>query len=112
MTRPITDTLRSIQGGALVDEATDKLRELMLAVEETGKGGKLLLEVSVAKLTRGGAMTLKGRVKTTMPAEAPAEQIFWLSPDGDPLSEDPSQQKLDLKVAPAVGAPSELRQAG
>jgi hypothetical protein len=109
MGRPITDTLRNIQGGALVDEATDALRELLVQVDETGRGGKLVLELTVSKLTRGGAVAIKGRVKTTMPPVAPAEGVFWVSPEGDALTEDPNQQKLDLKVAQQP--PRELRTA-
>lgn len=111
MTKPITDTLRNIQNGALVDDASDQLRDLLIAVDTTGKSGKLTIEISVAKLTRGGAVTLKGRVKTTKPAEAPAEGVFWVSPEGDALTEDPNQQKLDLKVAPGPRTEA-LKQAG
>lgn len=111
MSRPITDTLRNIQSGRLVDEATDALRDLLIRVDETGKSGKLTLEISVSKLSRGGAVALRGKVKVSAPPEAPAEGIFWVSPEGDALTEDPNQQKLDLKVAPAPAAGA-LRTAG
>jgi hypothetical protein len=62
MTRPITDTLRHIGGGVFIDTASDKLTELVNAVDETGKPGKLLLEVSVKKASRGGAMHITGKV--------------------------------------------------
>jgi hypothetical protein len=56
-------------------------------------------------------VALRGKVKVSAPPEAPAEGIFWVSPEGDALTEDPNQQKLDLKVAaaPTTGA---LRTAG
>lgn len=111
MAKPITDTIRSIQNGAFVDAATEELRRLLLAVDESGKSGKLTLEISVAKLTRGGAVTIKDRSKLQLPNEAPAEGIFWVSPEGDPLTEDPHQQKLDLKVAAPAKA-TDLRTAG
>lgn len=111
MSKPITDILRNIQNGSLVDEASDAMRDLLIRVDESGKTGKLTLEISVSKLSRGGAVALRGKVKVSAPAEAPAEGIFWVSPEGDALTEDPNQQKLDLKVAapPSTGA---LRTAG
>ena len=109
MARPITDTLRNIQNGALIDEATEKLRELLLRVDETGKGGTLTLQLKVAKLTRGGAVSIKGKCTTSLPPEAPAEGVFWVSPEGNALTEDPNQQRLDLKVAAAPA--QELRNA-
>ena len=39
--RPITDTLRHIGGGVFIDTASDKLAELVAAVDSTGKAGAL-----------------------------------------------------------------------
>ena len=60
MTRPITDTLRHIGEGVFVDTASAKLQELVSAVDETGKAGRIDLTISVKKATRGGAMILTG----------------------------------------------------
>lgn len=57
-TRPITDTLRHIGGGVFVDTASDKLAELVSAVDSTGKAGRLDLTITVKKASRGGAMLL------------------------------------------------------
>ena len=43
--KPITDTLRSLRSGVLVDEATDALAELVNAVMETGKAGELTIKL-------------------------------------------------------------------
>jgi hypothetical protein len=106
MARPITDTLRAIQQGALVDDATDKLRELLLAVEDTGRPGKLVIELAVSRATRGGAVNIKGRVLAKPPTDDAIEAIFWVGPEGDPLAGDPRQESLDLKV---VEPPSSSR---
>ena len=71
MIRPITDTLRHIGGGVFIDTASDKLAELVNAVAESGKSGRIDLTINVKKATRGGAMILTGKVKLTKPAEAP-----------------------------------------
>jgi len=59
MTRPITDTLRHIGGGVFVDTASAKLQEivrqeLVSAVDETGKSGRIDLAITVKKATRDG----------------------------------------------------------
>lgn len=39
MARPITDTLRILQGGAFLDECSDMLADVVKSVDETGKAG-------------------------------------------------------------------------
>lgn len=101
MIRPITDTLRHIGGGVFIDTASDKLAELVNAVSESGKSGRLDLAIHVKKATRGGAMILTGAVKLTKPAEAPYEAMLFATPEGNLVADDPHQQKLDLKTVPA-----------
>ena len=105
-TRSIVDALRHVQGGEFLDRCSDAMQQLALAVDETGKGGKLTIEIGVAKLTRGGAVTLKGKVTVKRPAEQPHEGIFWVSPEGNLLTEDPKQQRLELRAVeqPEPGA--------
>lgn len=100
MIRPITDTLRHIGGGVFVDTASDKMAELVSAVDASGKAGRLVLEVKVKKATRGGAMHITGNAKLTLPASEPMEAMLFSTPEGNLVVDDPHQQKLDLKVAP------------
>ncbi len=100
-TRPITDTLRHIGGGVFVDTASDKLAELVSAVDSTGKAGRLDLTITVKKASRGGAMLLVGKVRMTKPAEEPMEAMLFATPEGNLVVDDPHQQKLDLKTVPA-----------
>lgn len=97
--RPLHDTLRHIGGGVFIDTASDKLSELVHAVDETGKAGKLLLEVTVKKASRGGAMNIVGKVTLKKPAEEPMEALLFATPEGNLVADDPNQRKLDLKVA-------------
>lgn len=98
MTRPITDTMRHIGGGVFIDVASDKMKELVDAVSVTGKTGKLTLEISVKKATRGGAMHITGKAKLTKPAEEPMEALLFATPEGNLVADDPNQAKLDLKA--------------
>jgi len=110
-TRPITDTLRHIGGGVFIDTASDKLSELVNAVDETGKAGKLLLEVNVKKASRGGAMHITGKVTMKKPPEEPMEALLFATPEGNLVADDPHQQKLDLKSVPDSGKNAELKTA-
>jgi hypothetical protein len=95
--RPITDTLRHIGGGVFIDTASDKLAELVAAVDTTGKAGSIDLKIKVKKATRGGAMHITGTVKVTKPAEDPMEAMLFATPEGNLVADDPHQQKLALK---------------
>lgn len=113
MIRPITDTLRHIGGGVFIDTASDKLAELVAAVDSSGKAGKITLDVTVKKATRGGAMIVTGKIRLTKPAEEPLETMLFATPEGNLVVDDPAQQKLDLKVVDqgAVAAtPAQLKQ--
>lgn len=101
-TRPITDTLRHIGGGIFIDTASDKMAELVSAVDQSGKAGKLVIEIGCKKATRGGAMHLTGKVTLKKPAEEPMEAMLFATPEGNLVADDPKQTKLDLKVAPGA----------
>jgi hypothetical protein len=98
MSNNILETCRNIGGGTFIDQASDKLAELIRSVNETGRSGKIELVIGVKKATRGGAMHLTGKVKLTRPAEEPMEAMLFSTEDGRLLTEDPNQSKLDLRV--------------
>lgn len=108
MIRPITDTLRHIGGGVFIDTASDKLAELVSAVDSTGKAGKLDLSITVKKASRGGAMLLVGKVRLTKPAEAPMEAMMFATPEGNLVADNPHQQTLDLRSVPTAQPPLQL----
>ena len=99
--RPINDTLRHIGGGVFIDLASDKMAELVTAVDQSGKAGKLTLEIKVKKATRGGAMIITGSLKLTKPAEPALEAMLFATPEGNLVADDPHQKKLDLHSVPA-----------
>lgn len=100
MPRPILETLHHLEGGCFLNEAADKLSELIAAVDTTGKPGKLTLTINIRKAT-GVALAVKGKVTAAMPPEAPLEALLFPTPDGNLLTEDPRQGKLPLAAAPA-----------
>jgi hypothetical protein len=102
--------LRHIGGGFFLDAASDKMAELVSAVGESGKSGKITLEITVKKATRGGAMLLTGKVRMTKPAEEAMEAMLFATPEGNLVADDPNQQKLDLRqVDVGPGAIKQLK---
>lgn len=112
-TRPITDTIRHIGGGVFIDTASEKLKELVAAVDASGKPGKINLAITIKKTTRGGAMHVSGTVSVTKPPEEPLECMLFATPEGNLVADDPKQTKLDLRsVAGATEInPSTLKTA-
>lgn len=104
MTRPILETLRSLEGGTFLEVSADQLAALVLAVDQTGKPGKLTLEITVRKAS-SSALALKGKITAKMPPENPVEALMFPTPEGNLLLEDPRQGKLPLA---AVASSSDL----
>ncbi|MFA6904365.1 MAG: hypothetical protein WC236_14920 [Gallionellaceae bacterium] len=96
MAKPITDTLRFLQSGTFIDNASAQLAELVSAVNATGKGGKITLVISVKKMSKG-ACGVTAEIKLSKPHEAPDATLMFPTEEGDLLTEDPRQQKLELK---------------
>ncbi|MBC8730023.1 hypothetical protein [Paraburkholderia sp. UCT2] len=111
--RPITDVLRQIAGGALLDNTSEQFADLVRSIDEHGGSGKLVLELNVKKATRGGAMVITPKITTKKPADAPIEALFFATPEGNLLVDDPRQEKLDLKQVPSASdaPPSTLKTA-
>lgn len=103
MSRSIVDTLRHLNGGVFLDEASDALAEVVKAVDSTGKAGSVTITLNVRRAT-AGAMAVAGKFSTKKPTESPIEALLFPTPEGNLLTEDPSQKKLDLRPveAPAL----------
>lgn len=102
MAKPIHETLRHLMGGTFLD--------LVAAVDSTGKAGKITLTISIKKSTKA-AMAVVGDIKMSKPTEAPDATLMFATPEGNLLTEDPRQQKLELKAV-AAQTPAELKQVG
>lgn len=110
MTKPINENLRDVRietdSGDLVpllDHAGTQFGDLIKAVVSTGKAGSLTLKVDV-KPSTAGALAVKATVATKVPKGLPPEALLWPTPDGNLLSEDPRQTKLELKTVAAEPA--------
>jgi hypothetical protein len=95
--RPIFETLRHLRGGVCLDEASEALADLVRCVDATGKPGKLTIELTLKKATRGGALVAVDKVTVKKPAEQPMETLFFANAEGNLLTENPAQGKLELR---------------
>lgn len=100
-TRPITDTLRLLQGGAFLDVCSEKLAEAVRSVEETGKAGKLTITLDLKK--SAGAIAILAKVSNKVPEAKPDEDLMWATVEGNLTLQNPNQRTLDLK--PVEDAP-------
>lgn len=103
--RPITDTLRVLQGGTFLDQCSEAMAGIVKGVDETGKAGKLTITLDVKKA--GGAVSVLAKVTDKTPEEAPDADLFWPTVEGNLSVNNPNQRSLDLKTVEA--RPSEVR---
>lgn len=68
MPRPIIETLHHLEGGCFLDDAGDKLAEIVKAVDASGKPGKLTLTITVRK-AMSSALAIKGKIAISLPPE-------------------------------------------
>lgn len=107
--RPITDTLRLLDGGAFLDRASDQMAELVKQVELTGKVGKLTMTFDL-KPVGNGAVQITPKVSAAVPEPKPDTTLLWATVEGNLVVDNPHQQKLDLRQVDT--RPTELRSAG
>lgn len=99
--RPIVPILNQLHGGALFDRMSVELARLVTEVvhNSSGKGGKLILELSIDKpnakmhLT-GREIVLTANVKSKAPDDPPDAHIFYFDDEGGLHLRDPYQQKM------------------
>jgi hypothetical protein len=97
---PFNQHLVHLNRGALNDELTETLANVVKAVRETGKQGSLTLQLKISMLNKRDEDTIKitPTVKNSTPELDRGETIMWSTYDGDLLRTDPDQMNLDLRV--------------
>lgn len=102
-TRPFSDWLREQGRGRLHEELSIALQDLVVAVEETGKKGSLVLTINVSKMKNvSKALAVTDVVNLKAPALDRPAQIFFPDRDGNLRRDDPDQLSFDsLREVPA-----------
>lgn len=108
--RPFFDVARDLRRGAFIDEMADAIQQVVASVEETGKAGKVIVEIAVAPASKGqGAVKVADKITLKLPALPAGETIMFVTPDNNLVANDPRQSSLELKTV--VSKPQELKQA-
>ena len=102
--RPIVDTLRELRHGAMLDEASEQMAEVVKRVSETGKAGSLLIKLTVKPAGRGMVRTvvIEDDVAAKLPEADKEVTVFFPLSDGNLSRQDPSQMNLGLRVVESV----------
>ena len=97
--QPFAAFLQQQARGGTHDDASEKLHDLIAAVLETGKPGKIGLTFDVKPLGKGDErqVIITGTVVSKMPVMKAAESFFFVDPSGNLSRTDPRQQELPLQ---------------
>lgn len=101
---PFSQFMLEHNRGAQHQRASEELRALVAAVQDTGKKGSLTITVGVEQM-KGNADALFTTidVKAKLPVNAPKAAIFYADDDGRLSRTDPGQLQFDdVKEAPAA----------
>jgi hypothetical protein len=102
--RPITDVLREYRKGKAVDLASQRLADLIVAVDEANKAGEITIKIKVKPQKGGGSeKTLAIDVKSKIPEIDLPEAIFFSDNEGNLHRTDPAQSELRFKDADEAG---------
>lgn len=97
--------LNTQRGGALLEELGDEYREVIAAVRETGKKGKLTVELDVHP---GGGqdnevLHIKDNVKVTKPEHDKKSSVYFSTQQNELTRQNPEQQELGVREAKPAG---------
>jgi hypothetical protein len=105
--RPFLDLLREHRNGLTHDELTEALQEVVAAVAEERKAGKLVLTINI-KPHGDGAVMVMDDVKVTKPRPTKGGALFFVTPENNLARQDPKQPNLPLREVGDRDAPREI----
>lgn len=95
--------LADLNDGSTHTGLTADLHELLIAVQNTGRGGSLTLKIKVSSASKGGSMvdkiTIQADRKLELPKPEQPQDFFWLTDEAIPTRQHPRQHNLDLRDA-------------
>ena len=104
---PTVATLCRLEGGSVIQDLNDHLREAVTASFNLNKGAQVTLTLKM-KPGGQGRMELVASVSSKIPKEERTSTSLFMTPDGQLLAHDPSQRRLDLKVVRAREAQTKI----
>lgn len=89
-------TLNNITNGKFAEDCSKKLQGLIDACRDTGKAGKITVEIEI-KPDDVGRYKFIPKCTTKEPTGPIYGTILWGTPDGNLQRYDPAQQELELR---------------
>lgn len=94
--RPFADVLRELQGGRTHDDMSAEFRELVAAVKETGKAGKIVLTIEVKPVPKSdGLFVVADNYATKVPRHDRQTSFFYVTDDGNLTRDNPLQMQFE-----------------
>lgn len=109
--RTFVSTVDVLRKGHLSDELNDKLRELVLAVAQSGKSGSISLTIKIKPASKGGPLEVHDDVKMTLPRPDRSSTYLYNTDDGGLTRNDPAQEELP-GIRAVEDAPAPIRNVG
>lgn len=93
---PFDDWLRGQRGGALVDELTASLSDVVEAVRHLGKSGSVTLTIRVRDNDDGRTVIVTDDVATKIPQPARPASLYFVDEHANLRRDDPFQRRLPI----------------
>ena len=107
ITSPASIFLSRLEGGDLMMELNEKIREVASASYNFTKKGKITIELEF-KPSGARKMDIKATIKTKVPQEERSPSTQFVTPDGQLLAHDPDQQTMPLRVVRTVNTDAKV----
>jgi hypothetical protein len=93
----IVETLQSVRKGGLVFDLAAKTEELIKAIRETGRGGRLTMTLDIKPMKQGdgNVLMIDDDVKIKAPSLSREATIMFSTRDGLLQRKDPRQREFD-----------------
>lgn len=92
---PFHSWLSELRHGDASIEWSEELAELLLAVQTTGKKGKLLITIEVA--SQGRSVIVTDKLELKAPKPDPEASVWWVDASGSLVRNDPGQLRLPIE---------------
>ena len=89
--------LQEHRNGSTNDEIGDALRDLVAAVTDEGKAGKLVITIGIKPMGKSDGLEVSCDIKATPPKPTPGVSIFFATPDNELQRNDPRQAAMELR---------------
>lgn len=94
-TTSLLATLQRHRGGKVLEEASEKLAEVVAGVMTSGKPGSITITLNVKVASRGqNAVTVTDKIAAKVPTTATPDSFWFANEEGSLLKDDPRQKEM------------------